>query len=468
MDYYPAFLNLEGRDVLVVGGGKVAARKVDMLLRSGAAVTLVAPEIDSALHKMAKLEQIAVVQRGYRDVDLLSRWLVIAATNCQETNVQVAKNAAAAGILINVVDRPELCNFIVPAVVDRSPLLVAISSAGTSPVLSRSVRNLLERTLPAAYGRLAEFLGSMRDLVATATLDDRRRRLLWEEVVEGPSAAAVLSGQEQRAEALFLRALERHSSASSEPPVGEVYLVGAGPGDPDLLTFKAHRVIQRADFVLYDRLVAPEIVDLARRDAEKIYVGKAASEHTLPQSEINELLLSLAQQGNCVVRLKGGDPFVFGRGGEEIDLLARERIPFQVIPGVTAASGCACYAGIPLTHRDCAQSVRFVTGHLKDGSLDLPWQELVAENQTVVFYMGLSGLETICDKLIAAGASPTLPAALIERGTLPEQRVLAASLASLPDLVKTAEVRAPTLIIVGQVVSLHESLRWFGTNSGNN
>ncbi|MDX9874494.1 MAG: siroheme synthase CysG, partial [Spongiibacteraceae bacterium] len=316
----------------------------------------------------------------------------------------------------------------------------------------------LESTIPAAYGRLAGLLGKFREAAARRFPDIDQRRFFWEEVLDGPIAEMVLAGRADEADRLLT---EQLAQAAPVAHGGEVFLVGAGPGDPDLLTFKALRLMQRADVVLYDRLVAPEILALCRRDAEQIYVGKARAQHAVPQAQINQLLVDLAMQGKKVLRLKGGDPFIFGRGGEEIEPLAEQGIPFQVVPGITAASGCASYAGIPLTHRDYAQSVRFVTGHLKDNTSNLPWAELVQPNQTVVFYMGLVGLPIICQELVAHGRAPDTPVALIQQGTTPEQRVIVGTLADLPARVAEAGVRAPTLIIVGEVVRLHRKLAWF-------
>jgi uroporphyrin-III C-methyltransferase/precorrin-2 dehydrogenase/sirohydrochlorin ferrochelatase len=335
--------------------------------------------------------------------------------------------------------------------------VIAISSGGDAPVLARLVRAKLESWIPATYGQLAQLAQRFRARVKTRFADLQARRIFWEEVFQGEVAEKVFSGQPQAAEQL----LEAKLTSETATFRGEVYLVGAGPGDPDLLTFRALRLMQQADVVLYDRLVAPTILDMCRRDADRIYVGKRRAEHAVPQDDLNRLLVKLAREGKRVLRLKGGDPFIFGRGGEEIEELAAEGIPFQVVPGITAASGCAAYAGIPLTHRDHAQSVRFVTGHLKDGSADLPWTDLVAPGQTLVFYMGLVGLPTICEQLIAHGKDPATPAALVQQGTTLNQRVFTGTLQDLPQLVAEHEVHAPTLVIVGEVVALREKLAWF-------
>lgn len=458
MDYLPLFTRLEGRRCLVVGGGAVALRKARLLASAGARVNVVAPAVQPALAELAASSGGVVEARAWRAADLDGIALVIAATDDRSVNAQVSADAQARQLPVNVVDDPALCSVILPSIIDRSPLMIAIGSGGQSPVLVRQLRARLESTIPMALGRLARLVGSLRQRAAQRFVDPDERRRFWERVLDGPIAEQVLAGQEEAAERELLRQL-----ADPNPPsaVGEVYLVGAGPGDPDLLTFKALRLMQKADVVLYDRLVAPEIVDLTRRDAERIYVGKARAAHAVPQGDINQLLVDLALQGRKVLRLKGGDPFIFGRGGEEIARLAEHGIPFQVVPGITAASGCAAYAGIPLTHRDYAQSVRFVTGHLKDGTTDLPWAELVHGNQTVVFYMGLVGLPDICAQLIRHGRAAGTPVALIEKGTTRHQRVITGTLRDLPERVASADIKAPTLIIVGEVVQLRGQLGWF-------
>lgn len=458
MDYLPLFTHLVGRRCVVVGGGAIALRKASLLQRAGAKVFVIAPDIVPALQQLAEQSGGAAEQRAYQASDLDGTALVIAATDDKVVNAQVSGDAQTRHIPVNVVDDPALCSVILPSIIDRSPLMIAIGSGGQSPVLVRQLRAKLESTIPAAYGRLAELVGKFRARVAQRFSDIDERRLFWEEVLAGPIAEFVLAGREDVAEAELLARIADITPASSG---GEVYLVGAGPGDPDLLTFKALRLMQKADVVLYDRLVASEIVDLTRRDAEKIYVGKARSDHAVPQADINQLMVDLAKQGKKVLRLKGGDPFIFGRGGEEIETLAEHNIPFQVVPGITAASGCAAYAGIPLTHRDYAQSVRFVTGHLKDGTTDLPWVELTHANQTVVFYMGLVGLTEICAQLIAFGRAADTPIALVQQGTTRHQRVFTGTLESLPAQIVGMGIKAPTLIIVGEVVTLREKLNWF-------
>lgn len=461
MQFLPLFHKLQDRPVLVIGGGEVALRKARLLSDAGARLRVVAPEIRSELQELAGDEGCFL--RGYVSGDLQGVALVIAATDDEPLNARISAEAQAQGIPVNVVDAPALCSVIFPAIVDRSPLIVAVSSGGDAPVLARLIRAKIETWIPATYGQLANLGKRFRERVKQLFPDVQQRRVFWEDVFQGQIAESVFAGKPEEGE----RLLEERLAGAAPRALGEVYLVGAGPGDPDLLTFRALRLMQQADVVLYDRLVAPAIIELCRRDAERIYVGKRRADHAVPQEQINQLLIDLARQGKRVLRLKGGDPFIFGRGGEEIEQLAAEDIPFQVVPGITAASGCAAYAGIPLTHRDHAQSVRFVTGHLKDGSSNLPWKDLVAPGQTLVFYMGLVGLSGICEQLIAHGRSGATPAALVQQGTTQNQRVFTGTLETLPQLVAQHEVHAPTLVIVGEVVTLRDKLAWFEGAQGS-
>jgi uroporphyrin-III C-methyltransferase/precorrin-2 dehydrogenase/sirohydrochlorin ferrochelatase len=458
MDFLPIFMNLKGRACLVVGGGEVAARKVDLLRSVGAAVSVVAPGLCERLQDEAGAGRVTHHERVFAGSDLDGKVLVVAATNDPAVNREVSRLAQAHRVPVNVVDQPELCSFIMPSILDRSPVLVAVSTGGASPVLARQLRARLESLIPAAYGRLAELVERHRKTLRGRFASIEQYRRFWERALDGPFAEMVLSGRETEAERWLAREIEYGADPS---PAGEVYLVGAGPGDPDLLTFRALRLMQRAEVVLYDRLVSAPILEMTRRDALRIHVGKERARHTVPQPDINRLLVKYAKEGKRVLRLKGGDPFIFGRGGEEIETLAAEGVPFQVVPGITAASGCSAYAGIPLTHRDYAQSCVFVTGHLQDGSMNLNWRLLTQPRQTVVIYMGLAGLDVLCREMIAHGLPASTPAALVERGTMREQRVYAADLAGLPGIVQAANVRAPTLVIVGEVVRLREKLAWF-------
>jgi uroporphyrin-III C-methyltransferase/precorrin-2 dehydrogenase/sirohydrochlorin ferrochelatase len=460
MDYMPVFLKLTGRSCLVVGGGKVAARKVAMLKRAGGRVTVVAPTACEEIQARVRQDEVSYHARGYQDADMDGMALVIAATDDAELNRSVARQANGSGIPVNVVDSLEDCSFIVPSIIDRSPVQVAISTGGASPVLARMLKARLESFLPAAYGQLARLVDEYRQAVKDRFADAKQRRTFWEHVLQGRVAELLFAGHEDKARSALQDAIDNPDPETGAN--GEVYLVGAGPGDPDLITFRALRLMQQADVVVYDRLVSEPVLDMVRRDAELIYAGKQRDQHTLTQESINQLLVRLAKEGKRVLRLKGGDPFIFGRGGEEIETLAEEGIPFQVVPGITAASGCASYAGIPLTHRDYAQSCVFVTGHLKDGSVDLDWERLAKPAQTIVFYMGLHSIPILSRELIAHGLPADTPAALVQQGTTRNQRVFVESLGSLPDLVEREEVKPPTIIIVGQVVSLQEKLRWFG------
>ncbi|WP_296260300.1 MULTISPECIES: siroheme synthase CysG [unclassified Pseudomonas] len=463
MEFLPLFHNLRGARVLVVGGGEIALRKSRLLADAGAVLRVVAPQIGTELRELIDSSGGEQILRGYSETDLDDCVLIIAATDDEPLNARVSADARRRGVPVNVVDAPALCSVIFPAIVDRSPLVIAVSSGGDAPVLARLIRAKLESWIPPTYGHLAGLAARFRHQVKSLFPNVQQRRAFWEEVFQGPIADRQLAGQGAEAERLLKAKIEGDAPSAA----GEVYLVGAGPGDPDLLTFKALRLMQQADVVLYDRLVAPAILELCRRDADRIYVGKQRADHALPQDQINQQLVNLAKQGKRVVRLKGGDPFIFGRGGEEIEELAAHGIPFQVVPGITAASGCAAYAGIPLTHRDYAQSVRFVTGHLKDGTTDLPWSDLVSATQTLVFYMGLIGLPIICSELIKHGRSGETPAALIQQGTTTNQRVFTGTLANLPQLVAEHEVHAPTLVIVGEVVMLRDKLAWFeGAQAG--
>ncbi len=458
----PILLLIEGKPCLVVGGGDVAARKVNLLLKAKGVVTIVSPKLCRQLEELKNMGSIRHEKRKFETKDVDGSFLVIAATNSRKTNQEVAHYARESNIPVNVVDQPKLCSFTIPSIVDRSPITVAVSTGGASPVLARQLRARLESLIPAAYGRLATLVEDYRHLAKQRLSNVTERRRFWESVLQGPISEMLLSGKEKAARHALDRAL---SSAPNAFKQGEVYLVGAGPGDPDLLTFRALRLMQQADVVLFDRLVSKEILELTRKDAEKIYVGKASQKHSVPQLKINKHLATLAKQGKRVLRLKGGDPFIFGRGGEEIGELAKQGISFQVVPGITAAAGCASYSGIPLTHRDFAHSCVFVTGHLQDGKVDLNWAMLSQPQQTVVVYMGLIGLPVICKQLIAHGMDPDFPIALIEQGTTANQRVLVGTLSTLPKKVEASEVHAPTLAIIGEVVRLHDSLSWFNTDN---
>ncbi|MFQ1779610.1 siroheme synthase CysG [Aeromonas veronii] len=457
MDYLPIFCRLDNKPVLLVGGGEVAERKARLLLDAGAQLTVVAPELDPELAELAANGSIEWLAGEFAPAQLAGKWLVVAATDRREVNALVYQSANQARIFANVVDDPKRSSFIMPSIIDRSPLMVAISSGGKAPVLARLLREKLEAMLPQHLGAVAAFAGSLRERVKARFASMGERRRFWERLLGADRLGQALA----RGDSASAHQLADSLFANESQSAGEVVLVGAGPGDPGLLTLHALRQMQQADVVVYDRLVSDEVMALVRRDAKRIFVGKQAGNHCVPQEGINQLLLEEAQKGQRVVRLKGGDPFIFGRGGEELETLVGTGIGFQVVPGITAASGCAAYAGIPLTHRDHAQSVRFVTAHGKGGARDLDWPLLARDRQTLVFYMGLSSCATIREQLLAHGKASNTPVALIERGTQPCQRVIRGTLDELPAL--AVGVESPALIMVGSVVTLADQLAWFGS-----
>jgi uroporphyrin-III C-methyltransferase/precorrin-2 dehydrogenase/sirohydrochlorin ferrochelatase len=465
MQALPIFFNIAQRPCIVIGGGDVATRKVIMLRKAQGQVTVISPELCDELREMHAQGEIDYVPAEFHAEQLTSACLVIAATDDEAVNEAVSVAAKRLNIPVNVVDAPALCTFTMGSVIDRSPVVIAISSEGNAPVLARHIRSKIETMLPAAYGRIAAIAGEFRDQVKAKFSNLPARRRFWEDVLNGPLVERVLSGQEQAARELLGELLSQQQDA---PTRGEVYLVGGGPGDPDLLTFRALRLMQQCDVCVYDKLVSKEVMELVRRDAELVYVGKSRDQHTLPQEEINALLAKLALEGKRVLRLKGGDPFIFGRGGEEIETLMQHCVPFQVVPGITAANGVSSYAGIPLTHRDYAQACLFITGHLKEGTIELDWQAMARPKQTVVIYMGLVGLEQICSKLIAQGVSPEMPAAVIQQGTTQKQRVVESTLQHLAADVAAAGLKPPSLTIIGEVVKLRSRLNWFTPPEGMN
>ena len=452
MNRLPLFLDLSDAPCLVIGGGEVAARKIRSLIHVGARVTVVAPVLADTTAEIAKRHDLDVARREFEETDVRGQLLVIAATGDADVNRRAFAACRERRVLINTVDDAALSTAIFPSIVDRGPVTVAVSTGGTSPTLARRIREQIEALLPAATGRLAEFLGGRRARVREAVPDIDARRRLWDNALDGNMPALVAAGNEQAADA------ELRRLASGGAPEGFVSLVGAGPGDPDLLTLKALRALQRADVIYYDNLVSPAVLERSRRDANRVYVGKRRAFAGTRQSDINARLLADAQQGLRVARLKGGDPFIFGRGGEEIETLRRHGIDFEVIPGITAALGCAAYAGIPLTHRDWAQSVRFVTGHLRDDVVNLDWPELAKPDQTLVVYMGLAGLRQLSARLVEHGMDPDTPSATVSRGTFEDQTVVAAPISDLAHAVEQADVPGPTTTIIGRVVDLRAEL----------
>ena len=455
MDYLPIFMDLRGRRGLVVGGGEVAARKVALLRRARASVSVVAPRVGPAMRRQLGDGAVAHFADSFAPDHLRGCALVIAATDRPAVNRSVARHARLGGIPVNVVDDPSLCTFILPAIVDRSPVVVAVSTGGASPVLAKMLRVRLEAAIPAAYGRLAELAAKWRPRVQRLLPDATGRRRFWEEVLEGRLAERVFANDAGGAEATLTAALSE-AVESGAPPSGEVWIIGAGPGDPELLTLRALRLMQKADVVVHDRLVSEAVLDLARREARRIYAGKARAAHSMPQDEINRLLVKLAREGKRVVRLKGGDPFMFGRGGEEIEALAAAGIPFTVVPGVSAAAGCAAYAGIPLTHREHSHQCVFVTGGQREGRLDLDWAGLARPRQTIVIYMGLKNLAAIAANLIAHGLASATPAAIVENGTRADQRVIVGTVDTLGALAAEARISGPATAIIGGVVAVRD------------
>ncbi len=459
MRLLPLLHRFSGKRCLMVGAGRIAARRVAALLQAGAVVDVVAVEVQPPLRETVLQHGGSITQRAYRAGDIAAGLdLVVAATDDRGVNRQVAADCRRLGVLVNVVDDAGLCDVAFPSVIDRHPLMITVSSGSASPILSRLLSQRINALIPSGYGRLAGLVGRFRKKVRTAIPQAERRSQFWQRVLQGVVAESVFSGRMEQAERLLERAIRAPDTVRQ---TGEVYLIGAGPGDPDLLTLRAFRLLQKADVVIHDRLVSDKILHLLDERTELIYAGKQRSRHHVPQEDINALLVKLAQQGKRVARIKGGDPFVFGRGGEEIEQLSAHNIPFQVIPGVTSANGCSCYAGIPLTHRDHAQSVCFVAGQTRDGQLQLNWPQLAAENQTLVFYMGLHSVAEICRQLIRHGLPSAWPIALIEKGTQLDQRVLTATLATMPARVAAENIESPALLIVGSVVSLHDKLAWF-------
>ena len=487
MNTFPLFFKLEDRKVLIVGGGDVALRKADLLSRAGAAITILAPVISDEVKALLSDSKHQLIYENYNNAYMSGARVIIAATDDETLNHQTHADATALNIPVNVVDTPHLCDFIFPAIVDRNPIVIGISSNGKAPVLARLLRARLETLIPQGYGKLAKLAGEFRTEVKAKIPTLTGRRQFWERAFEGQVSQLMFAGNETEATAHLKADLERTAAAISKkrddansikkshtinpivsdeseeelPAVGEVYIVGAGPGDPELLTFKALRLMQQADVVFYDALVSPQVLDLCRRDADKVFVGKKRSNHTVAQLGINELLVNHAKLGRRVVRLKGGDPFIFGRGGEEIESLRAHNVPYQVVPGITAANAAASYAGIPLTHRDHSQSVRFVTGFLKAGAPNSNFKSFLNTDETVVFYMGLHSLARLTEGLVDAGRSSETPIAIVSNASMPNQQVLTGTLATIVAKQEQAQLPTPALLIMGDVVSLHHNLAWY-------
>ncbi|WP_319557835.1 siroheme synthase CysG [Thiomicrorhabdus sp.] len=464
MDYLPIFMNIKGQPCLIVGGGAVAARKADLFIKAGAKVTVIAPLLKEEMQRHLQLGKIEWVEAGF-DRELMRALpkpkLVISATNEQAVNEAVYEYCRQQQIEVNVADQTEYCDFILPAIIEREPMTVAVSTGGRSPVLARVMKARLESLLPQGLSAVTDLVGRYRNAVKKTLQDAENRKRFWEKLLDSTfidKASRLESSGE--AEAILQQKLQaaRLEEQDGLNEVGEVYLIGAGPGDPELMTFKALRLLQQADVVVYDRLVSTEILDMARREAERIYVGKKDKWHRVPQSRINRMLLELAQQGKKVARLKGGDPYIFGRGAEEVELLAEHGIDFQVVPGITAAAGCTAYADFPLTHRDYAHSVSFVTGHQKEGDQAIDYARLAQSGDTMVFYMGVKNAAEIQQGLLAHGVSPQMAAAIIERGTRLDQKVTVVTLAELAGTIRRQKIQPPALLVIGEVVTVREKL----------
>ena len=457
MESFPIFINLKKKPVTVIGGGDIALRKVRLLIKADPKITVISRQICKDLKELLIEYDYKILEKSFNESDLETPILIIAATNNAKTNKRISTYAQQKNILINVVDQPKLCTFTMGSIVERDSLVVSISSGGKAPVLVRKIRERIEALLPQSYSELVRFSGNLRSMVKKKIQSGVKRRIFWEEFFESDYIQNFLLIPKK----LDLRLFNKILLGMKSKKTGEVFLVGAGPGERDLLTIRALHLMQKCDICIYDNLVSKAILELVRRDADLIYAGKKQDQHTLSQDKINSLLIKFAKQGKKVLRLKGGDPFIFGRGGEEIESLMKNKILFQVVPGITAASGIASYSGIPLTHRDHAQSCLFLTGHLKDGVIDFDWPKLIIKNQTLVVYMGLLSLNELVDNLINHGMAKKMPIALVESGTTSKQKVITGILSNIKSKVSKSKVESPALIIVGTVVTLRDKLNWF-------
>ena len=461
MDYLPIFVNIKNQHCLIVGGGPVAARKADLFIKAGAIVTVIAPELKTEMKHHLSHSKI-VWEMGVFDVEDMARFskpkYVISATDDEAVNQAVYHYCQAHDIPVNVADQTEYCDFILPAIVDREPMTIAISTGGRSPVLARLMKARLETMIPTGFSRLADLLGRYRQKVKDAITDLDGRKVFWESLLEGAFIDKTVQGNVAEAEAMLAKKIQQVAEHGQAIPEGEVYLIGAGPGDPDLMTFKALRLLQQADVILYDRLVAPEIIEMARREAERIYVGKKDKMHKVQQPDIGLMMVKLAKEGKRVARLKGGDPYIFGRGAEEAEVLVDHQVAFQVVPGITAAAGCSMYAGLPLTHRDYAQSVSLITGHQQAGAEGIDYARLAQSGDTMVFYMGVKNAPKIQAGLLSEGVDKDMPVAIIEKGTTPQQVDTICTLETLAETIQTQKIKPPSLIIIGRVIHARERL----------
>jgi uroporphyrin-III C-methyltransferase / precorrin-2 dehydrogenase / sirohydrochlorin ferrochelatase len=457
MESFPVFINIKDKPVTIIGGGDIALRKVRLLIKVGPKITVISKVICRELKELLTQHNHQIIQKSFQVSDLKAPILIIAATNNIKINKQISILAQKKNILINVVDQPQLCTFTMGSIIERDSLVVSISSGGKAPVLVRSIREKIETLIPQSYSELVSFSGNLRSIVKRKIKSGIKRRIFWEQFFESDYIQNFILAPKKLNSRLFNKIL----LGMRKQKTGEVYLVGAGPGERDLLTIRALHLMQKCDICIYDNLVSKDILELVRRDADLIYAGKKQDQHTLSQNKINSLLIKFAKQGKRVLRLKGGDPFIFGRGGEEIESLMKNKILFQVVPGITAANGVASYSGIPLTHRDYAQSCLFLTGHLKDGSIDFEWPKLIVKNQTLVVYMGLLSLNELVKNLLLHGMVKKMPIAIIESGTTSKQKVIIGELSNIKEKVSKLKIKSPALIIIGSVIKLRSKLDWF-------
>ena len=463
MDRLPIFLRLQNKPCLVVGGGIVAERKVRLLQRTGASISILAPSVTKALQDQIDQGLVTYLPAQYSDAGVADFWLIIAATDDATFNHQIAADAEAAGKFCNVVDDNTASTFILPAIVDRSPVIVAIGTEGNAPVLAQQLKNRIEAWIPERIGELATQAGRWRQLVKKRFLSTRERRRFWQRFFTGPIAEHLLAGRHSAADKAMRKELVGDVPTSTESR-GEAWIVGAGPGDPGLVTLRAQQLIGRADVVLYDRLISKPVLDFARKEAELIPVGKRAGSQSMSQKDINQLLVKLVQEGNRVCRLKGGDPFVFGRGGEEALALANAGLPFQIIPGISAALGCAAYAGIPLTLRGVSSSVTLATAKLAD-DIGPNWPQLLQSGHTLALYMGVASIADLRQQLSDANVAPDLPVAIVENGTTRQQRTILSSAAAMEDDAMNANIVSPAIVFIGESVRAAEHLQWFDGKS---
>ena len=457
MENFPIFIDINKKPVTIFGGGEIALRKAILLVKANPSLTIISKDFSKEFQDFIKKNGLSFEYKSFDPSDIKNQTLIVAATNDKETNKAISRISQERRIPVNVVDQPKLCSFTMGSIVERDALVIAISSGGKAPVLARMIREKMEALLPASFSKLVTFSGSIRKIVKKKIKQMEKRRGFWEDFFSDNNILKKAHSNKKFTAKDIDPLIKKRLSKSD----GEVYLVGAGPGDKDLLTLRALQLMQQCDICIYDNLVSNDVLELVRRDAEMIYAGKKRDQHTLEQATINVLLMKHAKEGKRVLRLKGGDPFIFGRGGEEIEGLLKAAIPFQVVPGISAANGIASYSGIPLTHRDHAQSCLFLTGHFKEGVIDFDWSKLIAQKQTLVIYMGLLSLNEMKSNLIKHGMNQNMPVAVVQSGTTNNQKVVIGELKNIKSKVSRANIKSPALIIIGTVVDLRKDLSWF-------